>query len=90
MPSVNLDEVYILATGQSGPCWTWKNSPSGFHSKQQHPSYSQAMQAQGYSQGVIYHTLDPISAIVLGLITVDELRGFYPSGFTALLDMLKH
>ena len=89
MSQINIEEIYILSTTPTGPAWTWQNSPSGFHNKRKHAGYSHAYQSLGHWQAAIVHHIDPISAIVLGMMTIDELRGFYPSGFTALLDMLK-
>jgi hypothetical protein len=86
---INVDEVYVLIPKPGGKCWTWKNSPSGFVDKREYSNVSNMMSAMGYSTVAVQHTLDPITAISHGLITVDDLVGLYPPGFTALLNVLK-
>jgi hypothetical protein len=88
--SATLTDTYILAPRQYGTCWSWTVSGGVLGDRRTHSSFGSAVNdRQAYSSAVIAHTFDPITAISLGLITIPELRGHYPDGFIALLEMLK-
>lgn len=80
-----VEEYAILA--MPGGAYSWRITASGFSDKMWHVSFENAMSRGVYNQSIC-HTIDPVTAVAIGLMTVDELVG-YPEGFKALLNLLK-
>ena len=77
----------MLVADPTARVWTWDYNGGVFTNKQMHLSLSAASYAG--SQPAVTTTVDPLTAIRMGLVTVDELKGYYPDGFVALLHLLK-
>ena len=85
-PTTCIYEKVVLVASPS--CvWAWDYSYGSLNKKERFSSLSAAVSSG--SQPCITTTIDPITAVQLGLVTVDELKGQMPDGFVALLHLLK-
>lgn len=89
MPPIQLGEKYVLLlkADLTTPAWSWEMGPSGLFNGKKYANYRTALSDNSW-QPMVTHTIDPITAVLLGLVTIEELQGSLPDGFIALLNLL--
>ena len=65
---------------------TWEHSYGSYTNKREYASMASAISSG--MQPCVNVTMDPITAVLLGLVTTDDLKGAMPDGFVALLNLL--
>lgn len=82
-PPIVLVERLILAV--AARAWTWEFNGGICSNRQLLPIAA----AYAMYQPTLFHHIDPITAVVRELVTVEELEGHYPPGFVSMLQLLK-